>query len=63
MIVLASITPFVQPLDMAFNHLFKKSIVEAHKFAPNDDKLSKYLVTCTGKAKAGHILTIAVCVK
>ena len=63
LIILGSITPFVQPLDMAFNRLLKKNIRKNHKYAPNDDRLSKYFTTRTRKAKAGHIFTIALCLK
>ena len=48
---------------MAFNNRFKKSIHKTHKCAPNDERLTRYFLTRTGKAKAGHIFTIAFCVK
>ena len=55
---LGSITPFVQPLDMAFNHKLKKEIKKAHSFAPNDERLGKYFITRTGKAKPGIFIPL-----
>ena len=62
-LMIGAITPFVQPLDMAFNHVLKKQIHNTHKFAQKDDRLKRYFVTRTGSAKAGHIFTIALCLK